>query len=177
VPADRIVQVLSSSGTTGQPVYFGLTESDKEAWLNSAAAMFFTAGLRAESVAALSTGMPMVVGGLPYADGIRAVGAALVWLGGQPTPRMVSTMVNVQVNAHVATVSIANFFAARVDEQLGRPASSVGIRTIVTGGEPGVGEPGTRAAIQQNWDAERVSEIMGLCDVLPGIWSECQEGT
>ncbi|ORA15183.1 phenylacetate--CoA ligase family protein [Mycobacterium arosiense] len=176
VSANRIVQILSSSGTTGQPVYFGLTKADKESWLDSAAAMFFTAGLRAGSVAALSTGMPMVAGGLPYADGIRAVGATLVWLGGQPTPRMVSTLANLQVNALVATVSFANFFAARVDEHLGRPASSVGVRTIVTGGEPGVGEPGTRAAIQDSWGAQRVSEIMGLCDVLPGIWSECQEG-
>jgi len=174
VPSERIVQILSSSGTTGRPVYFGLTEADRGAWLSSAAAMFFTAGLRSDSVAALSTAMPIVAGGLPYADGIRATGAALVWLGGQPTARMVSTLEQVQVNAVVGTVSFVTFLPARVQELLGRPASSIGVRTVITGGEPGIADPGTRAAIAERWGARRVSEIMGLCDVLPGIWSECE---
>jgi phenylacetate-coenzyme A ligase PaaK-like adenylate-forming protein len=176
VPADQIVQILSSSGTTGKPVYFGLTRADVTSWTNATAAMFFTAGLRPNSVTALSTGMPMVAGGLPYADGIRATGAALVWLGGQTTSRMVSSMVSLPVNSLIGTVSFQTFFAARVAEEIGRPASSLGVRTIIAGGEPGAAEPETRAAIQQSWGADRVSEVMGLCDVLPGIWGECQAG-
>lgn len=176
VPTERIVQVLSSSGTTGHPVYFGLTESDRLVWANAIAAMFFTAGVRPSSAVALTTGMPIVAGGLPYADGIRAVGAALVWSGGQPTARMVTTLDRVPVDTLVATASFATYFAERVTGQLGRPASALGVRTIIAGGEPGMGQPDLRAAVLDAWGAKRVSEIMGLGDVLPGMWAECEQG-
>ena len=50
------------------------------------------------------------------------------------------------------------------------------MRTIIAGGEPGLGDPTTRARLIEDWGAERVSEVMGLGDVLPGMWAECPEG-
>jgi phenylacetate-coenzyme A ligase PaaK-like adenylate-forming protein len=175
-PSESIVQVLSSSGTTGNPVYFGLTETDRRAWTNSIAAMFFTAGVRAPSVAGLSTGMPMVAGGLPYADGIRETGAALVWFGGQPTSRMATQFDRLPIDTLIATASFSTFFADKLTELLGKPATTLGVRTVVAGGEPGLGQPEIRAAVMESWGATRVSEVMGLGDVLSGVWGECQAG-
>jgi hypothetical protein len=103
-------------------VYFGLTETDRRAWTNSIAAMFFTAGARAPSVAGLPTGMPMVAGGLPYADGIRESGAALVWFGGQPTSRMATQFDRLPIDTLIATASFSTFFADKLTE-LCRPAT------------------------------------------------------
>jgi phenylacetate-coenzyme A ligase PaaK-like adenylate-forming protein len=175
-PSGAIVQVLSSSGTTGNPVYFGLTEPDRRAWTNSIAAMFFTAGVRASSVAGLSTGMPMVAGGLPYADGIRETGAALVWFGGQPTPRMAAQFDRLPIDTLIATASFSTFFADKLTELLGKPATTLGVRTVVAGGEPGMGQPEIRAAVMASWGATRVSEVMGLGDVISGAWGECEAG-
>jgi phenylacetate-coenzyme A ligase PaaK-like adenylate-forming protein len=175
-PQDDIVQVLSSSGTTGNPVYFGLTEHDRARWSNAIASMFCTAGLRRSSVVGLSTGMPIVAGGLPYADGIRTIGSSLVWFGGQPTPRMAATFARLPVNALIATASFCTFFAGRITELLGRPASSLEVRTVIAGGEPGMGQPDIRAGVLESWGADRVSEVMGLGDVLPGAWGECEAG-
>ena len=173
---DDLEQVISSSGTTGVPVYFGQTAHDRAEWTDAIAAMFFTAGVGPTSVAALSTGMPMVAGGLPYADGIRNTGAALVWFGGQPTARMVTALERVSVNTLIATASFATYFSKKVDELAGAPARSLNIRTIVAGGEPGAGQPEVRSAIADAWGAERVSEVMGLGDVLSGMWAECDAG-
>ncbi|KUJ69922.1 hypothetical protein ACZ90_07600, partial [Streptomyces albus subsp. albus] len=45
VDSADIMQVVASSGTTGIPVFFGLTETDRQAWSDSVANMFFTAGI------------------------------------------------------------------------------------------------------------------------------------
>ncbi|MCR3721951.1 MULTISPECIES: phenylacetate--CoA ligase family protein [Prauserella salsuginis group] len=176
VETDELEQVISSSGTSGSPVHFGLTRNDRESWTDAIGAFYVTAGVGPGSIAALSTGMPMVAGGIPYADGIRRTGAALVWFGGQTTPRMASTLERLQVNTLIATASFATMFADKVEEVLGVPARDLGVRTVISGGEPGMGLPDVRAGVMEKWGASRVSEVMGLGDVLPGVWAECEAG-
>jgi phenylacetate-CoA ligase/benzoylacetate-CoA ligase len=176
VPTADVVQVLASSGTTGAPVFFGLTEADRQAWLQSIATMFFTTGVRRTSRVALTTGMPLVAGGMPFADAVRHIGATLVWVGGQTPARMATIFDRLGVDTFIGTASYATFAAQRLGEALGRPASRSAMRTIIAGGEPGLGEPTTRARLIDEWGAERVSEVMGLGDVMPGLWGECPEG-
>lgn len=171
-----IVQVITSSGTTGGPVFFGLTARDAESWRHSIGGMFFTAGVRRTSVVAHSTAMAMVAAGVPYADGVREIGATLAWVGGQTTPRMVSIVERLKVDTLIGTASFTTFFADKATEILGRPAASLGVRTVIGGGEPGLGQPEIRAKIKELWGAERVSEVMGLGDVMSGMWGECEEG-
>ena len=176
VPAADVVQVLASSGTTGTPVFFGLTEADRRAWLHSIATMFFAAGIRRTSRVALTTGMPLVAGGMPYADAVRHIGATLVWVGGQTPARMATIVDRLGVDTFIGTASFATFAAQRFGEALGRSASDTAMRTIIAGGEPGLGEPTTRTRLMEEWGATRISEVMGLGDVMPGLWAECPEG-
>jgi phenylacetate-coenzyme A ligase PaaK-like adenylate-forming protein len=176
VPMSDVVQVLASSGTTGTPVFFGLTEADRQAWLHSIATMFFTAGIRPTSTVALTTGMPLVAGGMPYADAVRHIGATLVWVGGQTPARMATILDRLAVDTFIGTASYATFAARRFSEALGRAAAETAMRTVIAGGEPGLGEPTIRARVASEWGADRISEVMGLGDVLPGLWAECAEG-
>ena len=58
VPLSAVVQTLSSSGTTGEPVIFALTGADLEVWRDGIAAGFFTAGIRSDDVVAHLVGLP-----------------------------------------------------------------------------------------------------------------------
>ena len=73
-PHDDIVQAIASSGTTGRPLYYGLTARDVEVFSDAIANVWFTAGMRRGDIVAHLVGRPMVAGGLPYADGFRRVG-------------------------------------------------------------------------------------------------------
>lgn len=176
VDTAELVQVTSSSGTTGAQTYFGLSRNDWARWKDRIGNAYRTAGVGPGSVVALTTGMAIVAGGLPYADGIREAGGVLAWIGGQTTPRMAFGMDRIGVDVLVATASFAAHFAERCAEELGRPASELAVRTVIAGGEPGAGVPHIRRGIMDAWGASRVSEFMGLADVLPAMWAECEIG-
>jgi phenylacetate-CoA ligase/benzoylacetate-CoA ligase len=120
--------------------------------------------------------MAIVAGGLPYADGIRGAGGTLAWIGGQSTPRMALSMQRLQLNVLVGTASFITHFAHRCEEELGVSATELAVRSVIAGGEPGAGVPHIRKGMLDAWGATRVSELMGLGDVLPAMWAECREG-
>ncbi|WP_460776445.1 phenylacetate--CoA ligase family protein [Microbacterium sp. GXF7504] len=176
VPTSELAQVTSSSGTTGAPTFFGLSRNDLVRWRAGIGNAYRTAGVEPGSIVALTTGMAIVAGGMPYADGIREAGGALAWIGGQTTARMALGMERLGVDVLVSTASFATHFAERCGVELGRPATELRVRTVIAGGEPGAGVPHIRQGILEAWGATRVSEFMGLGDVLPAMWAECHVG-
>lgn len=176
VPLDAIVQTLSSSGTTGDPVFFALTRGDLDSWNQTIATAFWTAGVRPDDVAAHLVGLPGVAGGLPYADGFRTIGATLVWLGGLATEKIVRALPKVQASVVLATSSFGTYLADQCRELIGQDADQLGVRNLLGGGEPGLAQPEIRQKIVDGWGLDAVHEIMGLGDVLSLLWAECGEG-
>ena len=137
MPRADIVQAISSSGTTGRPLYYALTARDVEIFGDAVANVWFTAGIRKDDVVAHLVGLPMVAGGLPYADGFRRIGATLCWLGGFPTERILREMRHLRVTALLATTSFALHLAEQWDE-VGRETGIAScLRKVIGGGEPG----------------------------------------
>lgn len=172
VATAHIVQVLSSSGTTGAPLYYGLTAADIERSTDAIANTFFTAGIRPGDVVAHLVGLPMVAGGLPYADGFRRIGATLCWLGGFPTDRILREMRRLRVSAMLATTS----FGLYLGEQWtagGTGAGPSALRKVLCGGEPGLNQPEVRRRILAGLGIGHLRETMGLGDVIPAMWGEC----
>lgn len=168
-----IVQVLCSSGTTGRPLYYALTRSDCDTFADAIANTWFTAGIREADIVAHLVGLPMVAGGLPYADGFRRVGATLAWLGGFATERILTEMRRLRCSALLATTSFGQYLASQWDsvgQQTGLPSR---LRTVLCGGEPGLGQPNVRERITASLDIGQLREVMGLGDVLPAMWAEC----
>lgn len=175
-----IVQVLSSSGTTGAPLYYALTAADVERSTDAIANTFFTAGIRRGDVVAHLVGLPMVAGGLPYADGFRKIGAMLCWLGGFPTDRILREMRRLRISAILATTSFGLYLGEqwmRLDEGVGAgaelPASA--LRKVLCGGEPGLNQPEVRRRIMAGLRIDHLRETMGLGDVIPAMWGECAQ--
>src|SRR3989449_7541158 len=175
VSLSAIVQVVSSSGTTGQPLYYALTAADVETWRQAIAAVFFAAGIRADDVVAHLVGLPGVAGGLPYADGFRTIGATLAWLGGFPTERILHSIRRLQTTAVLSTASFGTYLTDHCPELIGAPASSLGVRKLLGGGEPGFGVPSIREKVKGGWGLTQLREVMGLADVLPALWGECDD--
>jgi phenylacetate-CoA ligase len=63
-------------------------------------------------------------------------------------------------------------YAAYLLEHGDLRASSV--RRVLVAGEPGGGEPAFRARLEEGWGA-RVTEAMGIGDIGPSLWGECEE--
>ena len=175
VPTAAVNQTLSSSGTTGRPTYYALTAADRERWADGVANMYFTAGVRPEDTFALTTGIAWVAGGLPYADGVREIGANLAWMGGLSTEKMLAALTHLGVTTFVGTASFVSYLVDHEEEAVGRPASALGVRKVIAGGEPGLGQAEIRQHIRSGWGVDHVREVMGLCDVLAGMWAECEE--
>ena len=174
VPRDRIIQAVASSGTTGRPLYYAMTRADADACADAIANVWFTAGLRPGDIVAHLVGLPMVAGGLPYADGFRRLGAILCWLGGFPTERILREMRHLRVTAMLSTTS----FALHLSEQWAAAGRDTGLpshlHTVLGGGEPGMQQPEVRARIASGLALARVRDAMGLGDVMPSMWSECE---
>lgn len=173
-PTRDIVQTLSSSGTTGRPMYYALTRNDLDIWSEAIAQAWYTAGLRADDLVGHLVALPGVAGGLPYADGFRRVGATLCWLGGFPTERILRELRNLRISALLATTSFGTYLAeqwAALDASTGMPSS---LRTVLCGGEPGLNQPEIRAKIRDGLGISALREVMGLGDVLSCLWAECE---
>jgi phenylacetate-coenzyme A ligase PaaK-like adenylate-forming protein len=173
----RVVRFVSSSGTTGRPVYYGLTRADVEAWADGVANAFFTAGIRPDDVVAHLVSLPMVAGGTAYALGFERIGAAVAWLGGLPPERMLESMASLQASAVLATTSFVSYLSEHGERLSGRPARQLGVRKVLGGGEPGLGEEEIRSRVAAGWGTDHVRDTMGLGDVLASMWAECDDAS
>ena len=174
VSTANIVQAIASSGTTGAPLYYGLTARDVEVFTDAIANTWFTAGLRKNDVVAHLVGLPMVAGGLPYADGFRRIGAMLCWLGGFPTDRILREMRRLRTTAILATTSFGLYLSEQwnaVGRETGVPSR---LTKVLCGGEPGLNQPEIRERITNGLQISHLREVMGLGDVISAMWGECE---
>src|SRR5262249_27444883 len=63
-----IVRVHASSGTTGTPSYVGITEHDRQTWIEAVCRAYWAQGLRPEHALTMGIGIGFFVGGLPIAE-------------------------------------------------------------------------------------------------------------
>jgi phenylacetate-CoA ligase/benzoylacetate-CoA ligase len=171
---DAIVQALSSSGTTGRPLYYALTARDVETFADAIATVWFTAGIRRDDVVAHLVGLPMVAGGLPYADGFRRVGATLCWLGGfRPSASSPTCDACARPRCSRRRRSRSTWPSAGTTPVARTPIAS-SLKKVLGGGEPGLHHAEIRARIGHGLGGADVRETMGLGDVLPSMWGECE---
>ena len=173
-PLEEVVQMLSSSGTTGRPLYYGLTRRDSEVFADAIANTWFTGGVRKDDVVAHLVGLPMVAGGLPYADGFRRIGATLAWLGGFPTERILREMRRLRCTTLLATTSFGLYLAEQWDEVGRETGIASRLSKVLCGGEPGMNQPEIRARMTEGLRLDHLRDCMGLGDVIAAMWCECE---
>jgi phenylacetate-CoA ligase len=163
----ELVRIYSTSGTTGTPSYIPLTESDLDNWVTGSARSYAASGLaRGDRVLTTYNAGPFVAGAA--LDAFVRIGVCHIPVGTGSSERVLLAIEQLQPDAVVLTPSYAAYLL-----ELGDLRSS-SVRRILVAGEPGGGEPAFRAGLEDGWGA-RVTEAMGIGDIGPSLWGECEE--
>jgi phenylacetate-CoA ligase len=177
VCADRssIVQIHATSGTTGTPVYVGLTADDLELWKAIGRKTFGTQGYEPGETSIHALGLSKgFVGGLPTVQRLQALGVGVAPVGAEAgAERLLRSIDDLEPESFVALPSFARYLGRKAESVLGIPASALPVERITCGGEP-LGE--LRGEIERIWGAD-VFEIMGASEVAPGFLAECEHRT
>ena len=114
---------------------------------------------------------PFVAGAV--LDAWQRIGATVIPVGSGNTERLVKAFQILGAEALGCTPSYALYLADWCRER-GIEPRELGVRTFSVAGEPGGGEDATRHAIEEAFGAT-VREAMGIADVSPSLWGECEE--
>ncbi|MDQ6816897.1 MAG: phenylacetate--CoA ligase family protein [Actinomycetota bacterium] len=169
-----VIRIHSSSGTTGQPSYIGITRADRERWTEVISRAYWCEGVRPEDVVIHGFGLGFFVGGLPLKDAIENIGATFVPIGTGASDRLITSIGDLGGTILTCTPSYATYLAEFIGERFGSEPHELGLRRILLGAEPGGGVPAVQARIAELYGAF-VTEGLGNADVCPVYAGTCDE--
>ena len=178
VPREQIVDIVTTSGSTGQPLVWQLTEADLERLARGEQLSFSCVGFTRADTVLMAVAMDRCfIAGMAYYLGLRKLGCAVVRVG-SATPAMHLDMIRrVQPSG---VVSVPSFLTHLADKaaQAGFNLAASGVRKAVCIGEP-VRQPDfslTRAgaAVEKCWGA-RVYSTYGVTELAASL-CECESG-
>jgi phenylacetate-CoA ligase len=173
-PRERLVRTHVTSGTTGDPVAVGFTRADHEANSAVGGEAFRIAGVRPDDVVAHCLNYALYAGGIADHMALEASGATVVPVGTGQSRRLLELIPQLGINSIFGTLSFPAYLAARAREA-GLEPRKLGLRRIVTAGEPGAGLAALRAEIEEAWGAT-VADTFGMSDVWSTMGGACGEG-
>jgi phenylacetate-CoA ligase len=168
VAPQEIARIYSTSGTTGSPSYIPLTASDYDNWVVGGMRSYAAAGIRAGDRLVSTYNVGPFVAGAALAAFDRLV-VTHIPVGTGNTERLLRAIELLRPSAVVLTPSYAAYL---VEREPGLADSSV--ERVLVAGEPGGGQPALRARLELAWGAV-VTEAMGIGDIGPSLWGECEE--
>jgi phenylacetate-CoA ligase len=173
-PRERVVRMHVTSGTTGEPVAVGFTRSDHEANSAVGGEAFRIAGVLPGDVIAHCLNYALYAGGIADHMALEASSATVVPVGTGQTRRLLELIPRLGINAIFGTLSFPAYLAGRAREA-GVDPRALGLRHIVTAGEPGAGLAAVRSEIEEAWGAT-VRDTFGMSDVWSTMGGACEEG-
>ena len=166
---DSLVRVFSTSGTTGTPCYLGLTQRDLDMYATNVARGYSAAGFkRGQRLVVGFNAGPFVAGAVYY--GFDKIGCSVIPVGTGNTERMVTAIQKLGATGVSCTPSYGLYLIDWCRDH-GIDTRSLGLRNMITAGEPGGGDPFVRSAITDAFGCT-VRESMGIGDVSLSVWAE-----
>jgi phenylacetate-CoA ligase len=170
VDMGKVIRVYSTSGTTGNPTYIGLTSHDRDVWRETAMRAMWTCGMRPHHIVPLPIGTFFIAAS--YGEAIEGLGSTLIPVGVGATDRFIGAVKNLGANFVLSTASFPLYLITYCQRK-GIDTKTLGIRGFMVGGEPGGGIPHIRQKIEDAFGAN-VQECMGNGDMLGLMWAECE---
>jgi phenylacetate-CoA ligase len=169
VPADRIVRVHMSSGTTGRPVVTGYTRADLDGWAERMARVLAAAEVGPGDVLQNAYGYGLFTGGLGFHQGAERAGCVVVPTSSGVTQRQAMLLRDLGTTVLACTPSYALVLAEAVAEQDAR--ADLRLRAGFFGAEPWT--DGMRGEIERGLGLEAFDNY-GLTELGgPGVAVEC----
>ncbi|HNS25474.1 MAG TPA: phenylacetate--CoA ligase, partial [Methanobacteriaceae archaeon] len=134
VPPDDIVEVHTSSGTTGKPTVSGYTREDIRIWSEVMARALTMAGADKKDVIQNCYGYGLFTGGLGIHYGTQNVGATVIPISAGNTQRQVEILKDFQSSIITCTPSYA-LYLAEVLQKEGITGEDLNLKAGVFGAE------------------------------------------
>jgi len=171
VDESDIVEVHTSSGTTGTPVVDAYTLKDIDTWSEAMARTLAMAGTTAGDVVQNAYGYGLFTGGLGVHYGARRIGANVIPISAGNTKRQIMVMRDFRTNVLTCTPSYS-LFLAEVAREEGLELAGLALRAGCFGAEPW--SDGMRVEIEKKLNLLAL-DIYGLTEIIgPGVSSECE---
>lgn len=154
-PRDKIVRINSTSGTTGQPTLYTLTQNDINVLNEMHCRKYWRTGLRPGHIVLQALSLSMFTGGLPLSDGLQSMGLCVVPVGIEGgTRRVLDFTLLTKPDVLIATPSFGEYLIEQAPKLIGKEARQLGIRWFYCAGEPGAGIPSLRKKLQEGFGAK-----------------------
>jgi phenylacetate-CoA ligase len=168
----ELVRIYSTSGTTGIPSFVPLTAGDLDNWVTGSARSYAASGVEAgQRIVSTYNAGPFVAGAA--LDAFERIGLVHIPVGTGNSERLLLAVELLRPDAVVLTPSYAAYLIELAAER-GVDLAGSSVTRVLVAGEPGGGEPAFRAQLEEGWGA-KVTEAMGVGDIGPSLWGECEE--
>lgn len=156
VPIEDIICMAATSGTTGAPQPYPLTRVDiEDVWGEFMLRANHRCGVRPGDRCIHGFALSMFLAGVPPLQNLRGEGVMHIPVGAEGgAARLLTIAKFFKGNVLSCTPSFAEHLIERAPEILGAPISSLGIKIVVCGGEPGAGIPEVRERIESAYGAK-----------------------
>lgn len=178
VPREKIVEVVTTSGTTGKPLLWMLTESDVRRLAANERLSFECAGLTASDTVLVAVAMDRCfMAGIAYWLGLRELGCAIVRTGAASPTLVLEMIQRVQPTAIVAVPSFLRVIAEK-GRETGFDLRNSPVKKTVCIGEPIRDRafklnPSGRV-IEESWGA-KIFSTYGVTEIANSL-CECDAG-
>jgi len=170
---ENLRRVFSTSGTTGVPCYLGLTNNDIDMYATNVARGYSAAGfMKGQRIAVGFNAGPFVAGAVYY--GFDKIGCTVIPVGTGNTERLVTAIQKMRATGISCTPSYGLYLIDYCLEH-GIDTRSLGLKNMITAGEPGGGDPLIRGKIEEAFGCQ-VRESMGIGDISLSAWAEDEDG-
>jgi len=170
VPQKEIVEVHSSSGTTGKPVVAGYTREDLDNWGELMARGLTMMGIDEEDIVQNTHGYGLFTGGFGVHYGIQKIGSTMIPISTGQTRRQIEIMEDFGSTVMIFTPSYG-LYLAEVAKEEGVDPKSLGLKAIGFGAE--MWTQAMREKIEEDFNAPAFN-MYGLTELIgPGVAIEC----
>lgn len=171
VPDEEIVEIHSSSGTTGKPTVSGYTKKDLDIWGECIARGLDMAGAEKNYVIQNAYGYGLFTGGFGIHHGAFKFGATVVPISAGNTKRQIEIMKDFQSDVLACTPSYAMYLGESLEKaDVGK--DEINLKAGVFGAEMWTEE--MRRKIEESLGIKAFN-VYGLTEIMgPGVAQECE---
>jgi phenylacetate-CoA ligase len=171
VDLKEIVEIHTSSGTTGTPVVDAYTAGDIDVWAEVMARTLAAGGTDRHDIVQNAYGYGLFTGGLGVHYGARRIGATVIPISGGNTKRQLAMLRDFKSTVLACTPSYSLYLAEAAREE-GVDPGSIGLKAGFFGAEPW--SESMRTEIEAKLHLLSI-DIYGLTEIIgPGVAMECE---